>query len=48
MTHRKGEKELNDKVEKTRKGKYLVIVTPKRVITEKLQPGARKMEKRRR
>ena len=50
MTHRKGEKELNDRVEKTRKGRYLVIVTPHDVITRKLQPlqpGARKMEKRR-
>ena len=38
MTHRKGEKELNDRVEKARKGsRFLVIVGSKRVITRRLK-----------
>lgn len=38
MTHRKGEKELNDKVEKARKGtRFLVIVGAKQVITRRLK-----------
>lgn len=38
MTHRKGEKELNDTVEKARKGsRFLVIVGSKRVITRRLK-----------
>ena len=50
MTHRKGEKELNDKVEKTRKGRFLVIVGEKSVHTVKLPkqrqpPGVRRMER---
>ena len=51
MTHRKGETELTEKVEKTRKGRFLVIVGKKSVHTvrlpERLPPGARKMERRR-
>ena len=36
--HRKGEKELNDRVEKARKGsRFLVIVGSKRVITRRLK-----------
>jgi hypothetical protein len=38
MTHRKGEKELNDRVEKARKGtRFLVIVGSKSVITRRLK-----------
>lgn len=38
MTHRRGEKELNDRVEKARKGtRFLVIVGSKRVITRRLK-----------
>lgn len=38
MTHRRGEKELNDRVEKARKGtRFLVIVGSKRVITKRLK-----------
>ncbi len=38
MTHRKGEKALNDRVEKARKGtRFLVIVGSKRVITRRLK-----------
>jgi hypothetical protein len=38
LTHRKGEKELNDRVEKARKGtRFLVIVGSKRVITRRLK-----------
>ncbi len=38
MTHRVGEKELNDRVEKARKGtRFLVIVGSKRVITRRLR-----------
>ena len=41
MTHRKGEKELNDRVEKARKGtRFLVIVGSKRVITRRLKKKA--------
>jgi len=50
MTHRKGEKELNDRVEKTRKGRYLVVVGEKSVKTIRLPktrqpPGVRRMER---
>jgi len=45
VTHRKGEKELNDRVEKTRKGRYLVVVTRKSVKTFRLPAGARRMER---
>jgi len=50
MTHRKGEKELNDKVERTKKGRFLVIVSKKTVHTVKLPkqrhpPGVRRMER---
>ncbi len=50
MTHRKGEKELNDKVERTKKGRFLVIVGEKSVHTVKLPkqrqpPGVRRMER---
>jgi len=50
MTHRKGEKELNDRVEKTRKGRFLVVVGEKSVHTVKLPkqrhpPGVRRMER---
>jgi len=38
LTHRRGEKELNDRVEKARKGsRFLVIVGSKRVITRRLK-----------
>lgn len=49
MTHRKGEKELNDKVEKAKKGdRYLVIVGKNDVVSKKLGPKmVRDMEKRR-
>jgi hypothetical protein len=41
LTHRKGEKELNDRVEKARKGtRFLVIVGSKRVITRRLKKKA--------
>jgi hypothetical protein len=50
MTHRKGEKELNDRVENTKKGRFLVVVGKKSVRTIKLPkqrqpPGVRRMER---
>jgi hypothetical protein len=43
MTHRRGERELNDKVEKARKGtRFLVIVGAKEVITKRLKKRKRK------
>ena len=50
MTHRRGEKELNDRVEKTRKGRFLVVVNEGKVRTFKLPkhrqpPGVRRMER---
>jgi len=50
MTHRKGEKELNDRVEKTKKGRFLVVVNEGKVRTFKLPkqrqpPGVRRMER---
>ena len=45
MTHRKGEKELNDRVENTKKGRYLVVVSRKSVKTIRLPAGARRMER---
>jgi len=50
MTHRKGEKELNDKVERTKKGRYLVVVSEDSVKSIRLPknrhpPGVRRMER---
>jgi hypothetical protein len=45
VTHRKGEKELNDRVEDTKKGRFLVIVSRKSVKTIRLPAGARRMER---
>lgn len=51
MTHRRGEKELNDRVERTKKGRFLVVVSDKSVETIRLPkrarnpPGVRRMER---
>jgi len=49
MTHRKGEKQLTDKVERAKKGRFLVIVSEKSVHSVKLPrrqpPGVRRMER---